>query len=76
LVPGAVLHLWHGETTNRGYSSRNRDMQTYGYDPSRHLQDGRNGLWSLSEDGAPLSDWASEYFRDRREDSTQSFPSR
>ena len=59
---------------NRSYARRNRDMDMHRYDPSLHLKRERNGLWSLSEDGAPLSDWASGYFRDRREDSAASAP--
>ena len=75
-VPGAALHLWHGETMNRGYARRNHDMDMHRYDPSRHLEAEPNGLWSLSEDGAPLSQWASGYFRDRREDSAEIVPGR
>jgi hypothetical protein len=66
---GAALHLWHGETANRGYARRYRELTGLGYDPAAHLRAGRDGLWAWSEDGAFLSDWAVQYFRNRREDS-------
>ena len=68
-VDGAVLHLWHGETVNRGYVRRYRELTRLGYDPSVHLRTGEEGLWAWSADGEFLADWAVGYFRDRREDS-------
>jgi hypothetical protein len=68
-VDGAVLHLWHGETVNRGYVRRYRELTGLGYDPTIHLSDGPGGLWRWSDEGAFLSEWATGYFRDRREDS-------
>lgn len=69
-VTGAVLHLWHGETINRAYVRRYRELTRLGYDPALHLREEPGGLWAWSEQGAFLSEWALGYFRDRREDST------
>jgi hypothetical protein len=69
-VDGAALHLWHGETANRGYVRRYRELTRLGYDPAVHLRPEPGGLWGWSDEGAFLSEWATAYFRDRREDST------
>ena len=68
-VDGAVLHLWHGETVNRGYVRRYRELSDLGYDPAAHLRGEPDELWGWSEDGSFLADWAIRYFGDRREDS-------
>jgi hypothetical protein len=69
-VNGAALHLWHGETVNRGYVRRYRQLTGLGYDPAVHLRGEPGGLWAWSDEGAFLAKWATRYFRDRREDST------
>jgi hypothetical protein len=69
-VDGAVLHLWHGETANRGYARRYRELAALGYDPAVHLRAEPDGLWAWTSEAASLSDWAIRYFRDRREDSS------
>jgi hypothetical protein len=67
-VNGAVLHVWHGETVNRRYVRRYRELTALGYDPALHLHAEPGCLWTWSDKGAFLSDWATGYFRDRRED--------
>jgi hypothetical protein len=67
-VPGAALHLWHGERMNRRYAERLRELNQRGYDPSVHLQSEPGGVWAWSDEGAFFAEWASAYFRDRRED--------
>jgi hypothetical protein len=69
-VNGAALHLWHGETVNRGYVRRYRELTRLGYDPAVHLRAAPGALWGWSDEGAFLAEWANGYFRDRREDST------
>ncbi len=68
-VDGAVLHLWHGETPNRGYVRRYRQLTSIGYDPAEHLRVEPDGLWRWSAEAETLSEWAVGYFRDRQEDS-------
>jgi hypothetical protein len=67
-VGGAALHLWHGETANRGYVRRYRELTRLGYDPKVHLRDEPDQLWGWSEQGATLAGWANGYFRGRLED--------
>jgi hypothetical protein len=68
-VGGAVLHLWHGETANRGYARRYRQLTRLGYDPSVHLRAQPGALWEWADAGSELSAWTIRYFGDRREDS-------
>jgi hypothetical protein len=75
-VPGAALHLWHGERRNRRYAGRLRELSQLGYDPKVHLQAAPGGVWTWSDEGAFLAAWASAYFRDRHEDTTGHHPDR
>lgn len=67
-VPGAVLHLWHGETANRRYVDRNRELAAFGFDPARHLRAGTDGCWDWTPEGSALNAWARNYFARRKED--------
>lgn len=67
-VPGAVLHLWHGERKFRGHRQRNEAMSRLGFDPLRDLRREENGLWCWSGRMPGLRDWGLEYFAHRRED--------
>ena len=68
-VPGAVLHLWHGDLVNRSYSKRDRQLKLLGFDPDRHLRIGQEGLHEWSDEASEtLRDWASTHFAHRRED--------
>jgi hypothetical protein len=73
-VDGAVLHLWHGETANRGYARRYRELTGLGYDPTVHLRGETGGLWEWSEEGSRLADWTNRYFDNRQEDSAGAVP--
>jgi hypothetical protein len=75
-VDGAVLHLWHGETANRGYARRYRELTSLGYDPAIHLRGEAAALWGWSEEGSYLADWTQRYFGDRREDSAGALAAR
>lgn len=48
-VPGRLLHLWHGETQNRRYVDRNRELAAFGFDPEKHLARDERGLWRWAE---------------------------
>ena len=74
-VPGSVLHLWHGDLTNRGYATRDRQLRALGFDPERHLTTSENGLieWS-AEAPAELRAWVEENFERRKEDGEPAVP--
>jgi hypothetical protein len=73
-VPGRLLHLWHGETENRRYVDRNRELAGFGFDPGKHLERDEQGLWRWRRKRFRfarrnrLGDWAVRYFASRRED--------
>lgn len=67
-VPGTVLHLWHGDTENRRYVLRNRELAEFGFDPRADVRVGRTGCWEWCSRKPALHRWANEYFGHRRED--------
>lgn len=69
-APGTLLHLWHGETQDRKYVHRNRDLAGFGFDPSADVRIGPAGCWEWSSDKPDLHRWAAEYFGLRNEDGT------
>lgn len=70
-VSGTVLHLWHGETADRRYVLRNRELMGYAFDPERDLRIGAGGAWEWASDKPELHAWARRYFEARREDGQQ-----
>ena len=67
-VPGTVLHLWHGETADRRYVDRNRELAAHGFDPVTDVRVGPTGCWEWSSDKPALHRWARQYFGSRNED--------
>jgi hypothetical protein len=65
---GSLLHLWHGDTANRRYVNRNRDLAGFGFDPAVDVKLGASGCWEWSSDKPELHRWAVEYFGSRKED--------
>lgn len=68
VVPGTVLHLWHGSLANRRYFVRNQEVKTLDFDPERDLRFDANGLWTWAESAAHLRAWSKAFFESRRED--------
>lgn len=75
-VPGAVLHLWHGEVADRRYVDRNRELAGFGFDPLRDVWVGGSGCWEWASRKPALHQWAADYFRHRQEDGEQDSPRR
>jgi hypothetical protein len=67
-VPGAVLHLWHGEVADRRYVDRNRELAGFGFDPAADVRVGASGCWEWASRKPKLHRWAADYFGRRRED--------
>ena len=67
-VPGAILHLWHGEMHNRQYPNRMVEFAHLDFNPSLDLLVDNNGLWQWSEHNPALASWATAYFARRLED--------
>ncbi len=67
-VPGAVLHLWHGETENRQYVTRHDELMAAQFDPHHDLKQSPQGAWEWASDKPALHQWAIDYFAQRQED--------
>ncbi|MCL6728717.1 hypothetical protein [Sphingomonas hankyongi] len=68
VVPGDLLHLWHGDLVNRRYTELNNEFKTFDFDPDRDLRFDESGLWEWKDASEELRAWASEMFWLRRED--------
>ncbi len=67
-VPGSLLHLWHGETQDRRYVHRNRDLAGFLFDPEKDVSVGSGGCWEWNSNKPELHRWAANYFGLRKED--------
>jgi hypothetical protein len=67
-VPGAALHLWHGERSNRRYSLRHRELERFAFDPHTDLRIGETGCWEWASDKPEMHRRVVDYFVDRQED--------
>lgn len=68
VVPGRLLHLWHGTIENRRYVQRNQELLALGFDPATDVRIGETGCWEWASDKPDLHGWARRYFVERRED--------
>jgi hypothetical protein len=72
-VPGALLHLWHGEQRNRGYPHRFAAPARLGFDPLIDLRVEANGLWRWAGDEDRARQFRAlsrQLFANRQEDRT------
>jgi len=70
-IDGSLLHLWHGEYSDRQYLHRHAILSRHDYDPRLHLvPDAGTGVWCWSARActAALSAEMAAYFNARRED--------
>jgi hypothetical protein len=75
VVPGRILHLWHGDLADRRYGDREREFRQLGFDPDRDLRLDANELWEWSDEAPDLiRSWTSELFHKRNEDGEQKRP--
>ena len=72
MVPGTIMHFWHGAMKNRGYNSRWKILTKFRYDPHSDLTRDSQGLLRLHDDGSTrfinLRDSLAAYFTSRNED--------
>jgi hypothetical protein len=74
VVPGHLLHLWHGDLVNRRYTELNNAFKTFNFDPAKHLRHDENGLWEWADAPPRMREWARELFWMRREDGDPDAP--
>jgi hypothetical protein len=67
-IAGVILHLWHGESTHRGYFKRHEPVAELGFNPTVDLMLNSYGCWEWSRDKPELQEWMQSYFESRRED--------
>jgi hypothetical protein len=65
---GTVLHLWHGEITNRQAGAGRQFLHAHGFDPTKDLRIGTTGCLEWASDKPQLHAWLLRFFRERRED--------
>ena len=65
-IKGDIVHLYHGNTENRGYRNRHDILRKFKFDPRIHLELEENGLWKLKS--KTLNDNLKQYFKARNED--------
>lgn len=70
-VPGEIFHLWHGNTADRHYVDRNRELAGFRFDPTLDIRVGASGCWEWASKKPDLHAWARRYFDQRREDGNQ-----
>lgn len=68
VVPGDVLHLWHGHPTNRRYIRRWKQLREFRFNPYTDVDWSKfPPCWSAHR--GDLAEWAKNYFLSRKEDS-------
>jgi hypothetical protein len=75
IVPGTVLHGWHGRLSERGYGSREKILINQQFDPNTDLKRDSQGVFQLEDDNTlrfiKLRDSIRNYFRLRNEDNIE-----
>jgi hypothetical protein len=67
-VEGTLLHLWHGDVENRNYARHQRELESFGFDPTTDIVPDESGCWKWNHDSAEFKKWAREFFPSRKED--------
>jgi hypothetical protein len=68
VMPGVVLHYWHGPKLNRRYGTREQILARHDYDPDVDIMPDSQGLYQLTSVKPQLRRDVQEYFRQRNED--------
>lgn len=66
-VSGTALHLWHGNSANRQYGTRNEILRRHRFDPAVDLRLNDQGVWEWNSDKPGLHRDVAGYFAARRE---------
>lgn len=66
-VEGELLHLWHGETADRGYGKRYEVLAEFDFDPCTDITATDSGCWRWSTPKTTMHERVAQYFTTRRE---------
>jgi hypothetical protein len=61
-VEGDVVHLWHGDLSDRRYKERFQDFQRFGFDPQHDLAQAPEGVWRWNSNKPELHNWVKGHF--------------
>ena len=64
-LPGAILHLWHGDLDRRAYGDRYAGFEQFAFDPDVDLALTPDGAWRWASDKPALHHRLRRYFGDR-----------
>jgi len=67
-IPGHVLHLWHGDLTDRRQRARHHQLAQFEFDPFTDLALATSGAWRWNSDKRELHAFVQRYFESRNED--------
>jgi hypothetical protein len=67
-VDGSVLHLWHGDLTNRQYAKRHQGLSRFDFDPFRDIALAPSGCWRWNGRKSEMHEYVRAYFESRKED--------
>lgn len=69
VVPGLLLHFWHGNRKDRRYNDRWKILTDHQYDPEFDIKPDSQGLWQFTNNKPELEYGIRNYFSVRHEDS-------
>ena len=67
-LEGTLLHLWHGDLTDRRYMDRHRDFRQFDFDPAVDIAKDDHGCWRWNSDKPRMHQYVRDYFAARKED--------
>ncbi|RLV10153.1 hypothetical protein CTZ27_02680 [Streptomyces griseocarneus] len=67
-VEGELMHLWHGETADRGYGKRYSILTEHDFDPCVDIALTESGCWRWDTPKEKLHEQVTRYFTARHED--------
>lgn len=68
MMPGLILHYWHGSMKDRGYETRWELMVKHKYNPETDIIENREGVYSIHPSNQGLIEDIETYFLNRNED--------
>jgi len=68
-IPGNVLHLWHGDLTDRRQRERHHQLAQFDFDPFTDIAVAASGAWRWNSGKRDLHAFVQRYFESRKEDS-------
>jgi len=67
-VEGDLLHLWHGQISDRRTRRRHQDMTAFQFDPFEDIAIGDTGCWQWNTPKHEMHEYVANYFVARNED--------